>query len=719
MSKSIAFYVSADGNDDWSGRLDAPNADRNDGPFATLTRSRDAIRDLWGEGDLKQPVTVMVREGKYYLGDTFRLGPKDTGDKQCPVTYRAYPGEKPILSGGRRITGWEPYRDGILRCDVPGTKGGKWRFRQLFLNGERQIRARYPNFDPDDPLYGGYAQIEDAAEEHDATAFRFKSDTFPRRWAKPTEGEVFIWPCHEWGDTCIIPIQSVDWDKRVIAMAHRTKNFDISPWFFPTWLVPGNRFYVENLLEELDQPGEWCLDSEEGVLYFRPPCDGIDEAEVVAPALDRLIELNGVAYVTISGFTLTETMYQGDNIHPACVQGTGGMFADGDWKYCGEAIHLERTEHCVIEDNRIYAVGGNGIYLRHYSGRDVVRRNEISYAGANGVALAGGKVFKVQDRPEHPMNTEVTDNRIHHCGFFHKYSAGIFLGRSEGVLVAHNDIHHLPHHGVNLGDDGYGRNIVEYNRICHTALETFDSGAINVWMAGPVEAERAGHVIRCNFIADSGRPGGACRGIYLDDQATNCFVCNNIVVRATSAPILIKGKNNVVENNILIGGWVQLHVVHSWWFDHYLLSNRFCRNILVGTSRREDGAFYATYLTRGTLRTFSQCDHNLFFDATGGEPRVRVVWGYGIRQNVDPIPTVEGPRPEQTGFGTQPTEVTEMISLTEWQDRTGFDTHSVVADPLFVDSDRDDYRLKADSPAWNLAFKPMDVSRIGPRRRDT
>ena len=130
------FYVSTVGSDTWSGKLAAPNADRSDGPFATLSRARDAVREL-KKNDLEKPITVRVREGKYYLGETLILTAEDSGTSDCPITYTAYPGEKPILSGGRKITGWKLYKGKIFQCEVPEARRGKWKFRQLFFNGHR------------------------------------------------------------------------------------------------------------------------------------------------------------------------------------------------------------------------------------------------------------------------------------------------------------------------------------------------------------------------------------------------------------------------------------------------------------------------------------------------------------------------------------------------------------------------------------------------------
>lgn len=148
----------------------------------------------------------------------------------------------------------------------------------------------------------------------------------------------------------------------------------------------------------------------------------------------------------------------------------------------------------------------------------------------------------------HPLYNEVVDNHIHHCGVFNKYVAGVFLGLSTGNVVAHNLIEYLPHHAINLGNSGFGRNIVEYNKIRHVTLEAYDTAAINCWMElqegreyAP-DPQKTGHVIRYNFIADV----AGCEvdskgkfifgtqnafGIYLDNFTSNCFVYGNIIVR--------------------------------------------------------------------------------------------------------------------------------------------------------------------------------------------
>ena len=245
----LVFYTATDGDDGWSGKLAEPNADRTDGPFATLARARDAIRESKGGQPLDKPVTVLVRGGKYYLDETLVFTPEDSGTREWPIAYQAYPGEKPILSGGRKLDGWEPYEGRIVQCRLPEAKGGGWKFRQLFCDGQRQIRARYPDFDPENPLHGGWAFVEGPAEEGSYVAFKYQPDTFAEkgtdnpRWAKPRQAEVYM--LRDWGVTDVIPIKTIDEDDRVITLAYGVTSHDVCPWFTPTPL----RGCVQNNLE--------------------------------------------------------------------------------------------------------------------------------------------------------------------------------------------------------------------------------------------------------------------------------------------------------------------------------------------------------------------------------------------------------------------------------------------------------------------------------------
>jgi hypothetical protein len=368
QNTEIKFFVSLNGNDAWSGKQPEVNSDRTDGPFATLHRARDAIRTLKGtDGELTSPVTVILRSGTYFLQNTLVLSSEDSGTRECPITWCAFPGETPILSGGQVVTGWRPYKGLILQAEFPEAKGKQVQTRQLFYKGQRQRRARWPKFDPADPIRGGWAYPQGPVPEFGARAFRFKPDTFPRRWSKPYEGEVKIYVGHGWCSNRV-PIRAIDYDTQTIGLAHDTLTIDYPPWFMNVPLNENSRFFVENLLEELSEPGEWCCDSSEGLLYFWPPSGVVEDGDIVVPTLDCLLRIRDAQWITLSGITFTHTT-TGDDLHRNRLDGYGAMFPQLGWAYCGEAVHLRGASHCTIEDCYFDQVGGNAIYLERYNYR--------------------------------------------------------------------------------------------------------------------------------------------------------------------------------------------------------------------------------------------------------------------------------------------------------------------------------------------------------------
>ena len=134
------FYIATDGDD--------ANPGTKDAPFATLVQARDAIRQLKAsEGLPEGGVTVWIRGGLYLLPETFLLRPQDSGTSDALVIYAAYPDEKPVLCGARRITGWKQQPNQRWTADLPEVKTGTWWFRQLFCGDKRLDRARRPNSD--------------------------------------------------------------------------------------------------------------------------------------------------------------------------------------------------------------------------------------------------------------------------------------------------------------------------------------------------------------------------------------------------------------------------------------------------------------------------------------------------------------------------------------------------------------------------------------------
>ena len=704
------YYVSTAGNDHWSGTFPAPNSDDSDGPFATLTRARNAIRQLKSAGAFKRPCTVMVLNGTYHLAEPLVLSSRDTGNDTQPITWTCYPGHKPVLSGSRRIAGWKPYQGKILQCRLQETSNGPWKFRQLFYNGTRQIRARWPNLDREDPLYGGWAFVEAPLpkNQNGQIQFRFAPDSTPQEWARPELAEVNIFPWYCWVND-LIPVIQADLKQRTITLS-RDSQFGFMP------LMPGNRFAVENVLEELDQPGEWCLDRETESVYFWPPTKSVEEGSITVPVTDSLMAVRGtpqqpVRHVAISGLTFAQTSspfpeYLHASFHSPTRRGV--------------AVLLEHCEECRVENNRFWMLGGGAIQLDGPNRENRIEGNNIAHVGGAGIALtsqltsqvpatSNDKALLVQEASRFPklVRNVISNNHIHHCGVLKKNGGGVqFYGiNSVNNVISHNLIHHMPDKGMTM-QDGFGRFIVEYNEMYQLCQEIADTGGImtNRWYVLKDDPDLAhGNIIRYNLIrdcigcgayAEQRHPKGEgdrtkaqgriwspyyAWGICFDNSGMDVTVYGNIITSTVLGAVFANAspRNNRVENNIFIGSsgnQFDLRMAAGAW------GNRFLRNIVVATDRN------AMLLSArpSVEQTVEECDYNIYFSTEGQDLRIR-----GIGQG----------------------------RFSEWK-KLGFDQHTLVADPLFVDFARSDFRLRAESPAYKLGFRPLPVDRIGLQRRD-
>ena len=156
-------HVSPTGDDGNSGTADRP--------LRTFAAAQQAARKMKAQ-------TVLFHAGTYYLPETVVITPEDSG-----TTYAAAPGESVVVSGGSKLDlKWQPHRDGIVQARTPAGLA----IDQLFVNGQRQHMARYPNFDPDARPYNGYA----------ADAF---SPQRAARWADPAGGYIHAMHRAHWG----------------------------------------------------------------------------------------------------------------------------------------------------------------------------------------------------------------------------------------------------------------------------------------------------------------------------------------------------------------------------------------------------------------------------------------------------------------------------------------------------------------------------------------
>jgi len=692
------FYVATDGNDAWSGSLPAPNAAGTDGPFATLTQARDAIRELKATVGLHQPIKVLVRGGTYYLPETLTLGPEDSGTASFPITYMAYPDEKVVLGGGRVITGWKPYRGQIWQYDLNALGLGELSFKQLFYNGERQPLARVPNVDPQHPRTGGWLYVPELVMERSKRLLKYDPNRLdPSKWAHPLLAEVDIWPGVTLANN-IAAIGEIDLTNHIITLAGGGAGYNI---------LIGNRFYIQNVFEELDAAGEWYLDRESGILYFWPPDDNLAPGEVVVPTLGSIIQIKGdaandayVRYLRLGGFALQVCQ--------------------------GDAVSLHAAQHCTIAKCTITNTGEGGVGVYSFCSDNRVVGNDIAYTGASGVVVTGrdarAKTVPESlnlpwkgfgDRKEYVLTTRnlVSNNHIHHFGVIWRgFEGGLSLhGRAN--VASHNLIHDGPRCAITFGTgDDY---LIEYNDMHHVNLETADSGGIYGW---GIHTQK-GNIIRFNKVYDSIgygmlSPGKWASpaftwGIYLDAFASGFTVYGNIIVRNVLGGIMVQsGKQDIIANNILVEG-SNLQIWYGGFDVAGMANNRFARNIVSYTNPDAGLVHFAKWLPpfwpeENIKQAVAESDYNLFFhpghDLIVGMPQSVVAhcivdWHQNVRLgDTSDIPPAE--------------------SFAKWQE-LGYEAHSIIADPLFVDPANDDYRLRPESPAFKLGFKPIPVERIG------
>lgn len=680
------FFIAPNGNDASVGTRDQP--------FATLERARDAVRQLnlarqYPSGG----VTVWLRGGVYELSQTFQLGAQDSGLPGAPVVYRSYQQEKPILTGGRTITGFVPFKDKILKTDVStqGLEGVC--FRELFLDGQRQPLARYPNMDPRNPYGGGWAyadgtlcqKYQDIPGEDKHTLHAKAGDL--HHWSHPEEGEVFVFPRFNWWNN-IVRIKSVDEANATLTLAQ-----DCS---YP--IRPNDRYFVQNLFEELDSPGEWYLDRRDATLYYWPPFP-LAGKTVVAPAIKTLVQMDhGTAHVTFRGLTFE------------CCSDTG--------------ITLNDTTDCLVAGSTIRNIGdygGSGISVKG-GFRNGVVGNDISHIGRNGIHLDGGDRKTLT-----PADNYADNNYIHHFGVCYKQGVGVQLDGC-GNRASHNLIHDGPRFGIVFSGNNL---VIEYNHIRDVCLETEDTGA--VYTGGRDWIGSRGSVIRYNFFHDIrgyGQKDGKwvspyfAWGVYLDDNTGGVDVIGNIIARCSRACVhLHNGRDNLIQNNIFIEGGEQQVQYSGWtaagkrWLDHYPTMVKGYESVADQPAwkgmRNMQISPAQAILPNGLVMTGNQLFCNIFYYLNPGSKLYRMSNVPFDHDAFDHNLLFHKGLPLLITLAQAKKEIPPPDQWDAWKS-LGEDQHSVVADPLFVDASKDDFRLRPNSPAHQLGFKGIPVDKIGP-----
>ncbi len=649
LCRAQPYFVSSTGDDANPGTLNQP--------FATLQRAQEAVRQKRGD--------VFLCGGTYYLPKTLVFTAQDSGSKRAPVVFQNYQDEKPVISGGIRLENldWRPYTNGIFQAKVPADL----QTEEIFVNGQRQVLARYPNFDPHAKYFDGFTSGADIQRR-------------AARWADPAGGYLHAMHPALWGDfTWLITGKNAEGKLTKVGGWQNNRGGGINE---------GIQF-VEGVFEELDAPHEWFLNNKTHTLYFYPPA-GLDlkSAVVEATRLRTLVEFRGdeahpVKWITLRGLTFRQAARTVmDNREP---------LLRSDWTiYRGGAVFFNGAEDCNLKDCFLDQLGGNAIFVNDFNRSVTIRGCHIDRAGANGICFVGdpmaarSPLFNYDQRnrledidrtpgpktDNYPADCLVDDCLIHETGRVEKQTAGVEIDMAQNITVRHCSIYDVPRAGINIGDGCWGGDVIEFCDIFDTVKETGDHGSYNswgrdrYWLPDPgevnIRVEQAPDLPLLDAVQPIVLRNNRWRcdhgwDIDLDDGSSNYIITNNLCLHGGIKNR--EGYRRIVENNI---------IVDSIYYPQVWLAN--------------SGDVFA---------------HNIVWRDYDPARMYPPPWGREMDYNL-----VQKP-------GAQPSPATGL------QQQSGRDEHSIVADAQFIDPAHGDYRVKPGSPALALGFKNFPMDQFG------
>lgn len=599
QAQDVNFYVSPTGRDAQPGTLQRP--------FATPERARDAVR----RAKAAQPnasFTVYFRAGTYPRTAALQLTEADSGRAGQPVIYRAYAGERVIFHGGKRLSGAEfrPVTDpgalarlpaearqrvfvadlrragitdyGTLRQHGFGTPPDPTAL-DVFVNGEPQTLAHYPNRGI---LKIGRVYDKGSAprynERPDRGAVFGYDDDRTKRWAGASDvwlqGKFFFGYADDF-----LRVDRIDTLRRTIRLAQpHVYGVNSSLYYDSTiaerWMYEAGRnlrgYQAYNLLEELDEPGEWYLDRQTGRLYLYPT-GPLRDATVDVSLLEKpFVELRHTAHIRWQGIWFTTARGM-------------GIFQEATHHVAVDSCRFSNLGTVAVamgvlkEYNSARGPGGYGQNLSAFVEPEPFHHNTITNCliyntGTGGVTLDGGNRQTLQSG----------HNAVIGCEFHHvdrvnpSYSASVSI-RGVGAVVRNCFFHDLRHWAISfMGND----HRIEYNRFERVCTQADDMGVI---YTGRNPSGR-GTVIEHNFFAHNEpvNPHTSMCGVYIDDGAGGITVRRNLFYQTGNpgklgefgAVFVHGGFDNPIEQNLFLN--CRAGVGNAPWSDErwktYLLS---------------------------------------------------------------------------------------------------------------------------------------------------
>jgi len=650
---ALQLYVGTNGDDGWSGKLPEPNADGTDGPLATLERARDAIRALKAAGGLPAGgVSVVVRGGVYRIEKPLELTADDSGTADAPIAYVAASGEEVRLVGGQVVTDFEPLTDPAVLARLDESARGQVVQADLEALGVTDFGS---------PSGGG---IELFFQDKPMTVARWPNEGFVNI-AEEVGGDKFDVRGRK-GDRVGKWVYDGDRPQR---WAGENEVWVHGYWF---WDWSDQRHKVK------------AIDTEQRIIEVEPPYHNYGYrkgqwyyafnilAEIDAPGEWYVDRESGILYFWPPApidhgqavVSILPTMLTMKDASHVTIRGfTVEAFRHTAMSISGGAEN--RVVGCTFRN-----IGGAAVSVSGGTHHGVVGC-DVYQMGKGGISLRGGDRTTLT-----PAGHFAENNHIHDYGrWYRMYQSALSLS-GVGNRVSHNLIHNAPHMAIGFGGNDH---VIEFNEIHSVCLESNDAGAMYTGRNWTMR----GHVIRHNYLHHiSGFRGHGCVGVYLDDMFASAAITGNLFYRVTRAAFIGGGRDCTVDNNIFVDCRPALHVdarALGWAHGH---ADGWIQE--AGEKGTLSGIAY-------NKPPYSERYPELV-NILEDEPKApkgnliarNVSWGGkwdGIQDVARPYLTLED--------------------------------NLVDEDPHFVDAENLDFRLREDSPALEIGFKPIPIEKIG------
>jgi hypothetical protein len=651
FGQGLDLYVSTDGNDAWEGTSDKP--------LKSLIGARNKIRELKATNIYTDTIRVNITPGLYHMQAVFELQPADGGSPEAPVVYEGIEAVKTIFSGGIKLDGFTETESGIWSAYVPEVTYWNWTFDQLYVNGNRAVRARSPNT--------GYYYMEDVKEEVWVKGNGRAPERARQIITADAESALVLNELDEKALSTLILTAYHNWDitKRYIDSFDPENNYiftsgqGMKPW--NPW-KPGKRFIIENFKSALDQPGEWFLEDNGWLHYFPYADEEIETTEVIAPVLEQLIRIDGDP---LSGDFVENLVIRNISFtHSANYLDHTGFEPNQAAIVIPAAMELNGAKHIIFENIELSHLGGYALWMNQGVSYCEVTHSYFEDMGAGGI-----RVGETEIREEENLLTfsNTIDNNIISSGG-HEFppAVGVWIGQSGHNSITHNDISDFRYTGVSVGWRwGYDYSPAKGNKILYNHIHHIGWGVLSdmsgVYTLGPSEGtEVSNNHVHHIFAYDYGG-----WGLYTDEGSSHIRMENNLVHHTKTGGFHQHyGKENLISNNIFaFSKMFQLQATRVE--DH--LSFTFSNNIVVYD---EGVLFQGPWVAMN-----ANIDQNIYW-------------------NLDrPVGLIGG-------------------DLKSWQ-KNGYDKHSYIIDPGFMDPENGNFEFRNLRQARKIKFNPIDYSTFG------